>query len=474
LVGDPDDGVRRAALRAICELPDPRLVPVLLEALGSARTRIRAGSALVAIGDPAVDPLLSLLDDPATARPIRLEIPRLLRRIPSERAYRRLRELVTHPDEHLRLRVLGALSHLRTGVGHPPWGVSDVAEVVERELRDGYQRMAVWARAVGEQPQLLAETMRFRERRAVRRILRALELRYDRATLKLVRSSLERADRRANAIEVLDTMLGSRLRLLVLPFLDDAPDSEKVARARDLVGDVPDLESFLHAQCGDENPYVAAVAFAALAARPSDAVAARAETALGHDDPLVREAAAEALARVAPARAVELLAPVAHDPDPMVAGRVQHLLHALPDLENLHMHSTLEKVLLLKSASVFSQVPSEDLAPLARVAEEVTYEDGEVICSEGQLGSELYVVVSGQVGVTRTGQKLATLGAGEAFGEMAVLDEGPRSATVTSIGETTVLAIGSEEFYEILHEQVEIAEGVIRMLSARLREANPG
>ena len=55
---------------------------------------------------------------------------------------------------------------------------------------------------------------------------------------------------------------------------------------------------------------------------------------------------------------------------------------------------------------------------------------------------------------------------------MAVLDEVPRSATATAAQEAEVLRIGSEEFYEILHEQVEIAEGVIRMLTRRLREAD--
>jgi CRP-like cAMP-binding protein len=53
-----------------------------------------------------------------------------------------------------------------------------------------------------------------------------------------------------------------------------------------------------------------------------------------------------------------------------------------------------------------------------------------------------------------------------------VLDEMPRSATATALEETEILRIGSEEFYEILHEQVEIAEGVIRMLTRRLREAD--
>jgi CRP-like cAMP-binding protein len=75
------------------------------------------------------------------------------------------------------------------------------------------------------------------------------------------------------------------------------------------------------------------------------------------------------------------------------------------------------------------------------------------------------------VGILRGDQQVAVLGPGEAFGEMAVLQGEPRSASATALEDTEVLWVGSEEFYEILHEQVEIAEGVIRMLSGRLREA---
>jgi CRP-like cAMP-binding protein len=56
---------------------------------------------------------------------------------------------------------------------------------------------------------------------------------------------------------------------------------------------------------------------------------------------------------------------------------------------------------------------------------------------------------------------------------MAVLDAGPRSATVVADEETEALRIGSEEFYEVLHEQVELAEGVIRVLTQRLRTTTP-
>ncbi|MBZ0118243.1 MAG: cyclic nucleotide-binding domain-containing protein, partial [Sandaracinaceae bacterium] len=136
------------------------------------------------------------------------------------------------------------------------------------------------------------------------------------------------------------------------------------------------------------------------------------------------------------------------------------------------MRTTLEKVLLLKGASLFARVSSEDLMPLAVAADERTYAKGETIVREGEVGDALFVILHGRVSVLRGGSRLATLGPGETVGEMAVLDAEPRSATVRADEETAVLVIASEDFYEVLREQVEIAEGVIRTLTRRLREAN--
>ena len=136
------------------------------------------------------------------------------------------------------------------------------------------------------------------------------------------------------------------------------------------------------------------------------------------------------------------------------------------------MYSTVEKILFLKSAPVFEHVSGEDLAALARVAEVETYGPGEAIFREGEMGDALFVIVRGRVRIESGGQLLATLDGGESCGETAVLDEVPRNASAIAAEPAEVLRIGSEEFYEILHEQVEIAEGVIRMLTRRLREAD--
>lgn len=133
------------------------------------------------------------------------------------------------------------------------------------------------------------------------------------------------------------------------------------------------------------------------------------------------------------------------------------------------MLSTVEKVLFLKSIELFSQIPGEDLAQVAIIATEETRERGEEIFAEGEDGDALYLVVDGKVRVHREDRVIADLGERECFGEMAILDASPRSATVTSLENCHLMKISREDFQEILSEKPEIAMGIIRVLTSRLR-----
>lgn len=136
------------------------------------------------------------------------------------------------------------------------------------------------------------------------------------------------------------------------------------------------------------------------------------------------------------------------------------------------MISTVEKVLFLKSVDLFSRIPGEDLAQIAGIAQEVNFEKGELIIQEGEVGDSMYLIIEGEVMVHRLTQELTRLGEKESFGEMALLDNEPRSATVTAVSDVTCLKIEREEFYELMSEKIEIAHGIIHILTQRLREAN--
>lgn len=136
------------------------------------------------------------------------------------------------------------------------------------------------------------------------------------------------------------------------------------------------------------------------------------------------------------------------------------------------MISTVEKVLFLKSVDLFSLIAGEDLAQVATIAQEVSFEAGEVILQEGEIGDSLFLIIEGEVQVHRLQKEIARLGERQSFGEMAILDDEPRSASVTSLSDVVCLKIAREEFFELMSEKMEIAHGIIRILTGRLRRAN--
>ncbi|MFT3836444.1 MAG: cyclic nucleotide-binding domain-containing protein [Myxococcaceae bacterium] len=135
------------------------------------------------------------------------------------------------------------------------------------------------------------------------------------------------------------------------------------------------------------------------------------------------------------------------------------------------MLSTVEKVLFLKSIDLFSQIPGEDLAQVALISSEETREQNEEIFAEGESGDALYLVIDGKVRVHKQDRVIAELGERECFGEMAILDAAPRSATVTSLTDASLLKITRDDFQEIMTEKPEIAMGIIKVLTRRLRDA---
>jgi CRP-like cAMP-binding protein len=132
--------------------------------------------------------------------------------------------------------------------------------------------------------------------------------------------------------------------------------------------------------------------------------------------------------------------------------------------------STVEKVLFLKSIDLFSQIPGEDLVRVAQIAEEIDFEPKEAIMTEGEIGDSMYLIVDGRVQVYKGSRLVVELGERECVGEMAILDSEPRSATVRALTQVAALKIEREDFYDLMTEKQEIAQGIIKVLTRRLRQ----
>lgn len=104
------------------------------------------------------------------------------------------------------------------------------------------------------------------------------------------------------------------------------------------------------------------------------------------------------------------------------------------------------------------------------------YTDGETIIRQGEVGDRMFVVQEGKARVTREvdgrAVHIATLKAGDIFGEMAIFEKAPRSATVTAEGSVTVLSIDKAGFLRRVHEDPSLAYRILQQLSRRIRDAN--
>ncbi len=133
------------------------------------------------------------------------------------------------------------------------------------------------------------------------------------------------------------------------------------------------------------------------------------------------------------------------------------------------MYSLIEKVLILKKSSLFSETPDDALAEVAQILKETSYPARQLIIEKGAPGSSMYLVAAGKVRVFDGGRTINYLEEGDVFGEMAVLDPSPRSASVEAVVDTDLLEIDQVQLYELVESRNEVARGIIQVLSRHLR-----
>ena len=141
------------------------------------------------------------------------------------------------------------------------------------------------------------------------------------------------------------------------------------------------------------------------------------------------------------------------------------------------MPDLFDRLILLKQSSIFSMVMTDDLRVVAQSMEKQQFFAGDRIFETGDQGDHLYIIVSGKVGISLESESsgtscIATLAAGDCFGEMNLLDDLPRSATAEVIEDTTLLSLEKTRLRGLIQSYPDMSVGMLRSLSLRLREAN--
>ena len=127
------------------------------------------------------------------------------------------------------------------------------------------------------------------------------------------------------------------------------------------------------------------------------------------------------------------------------------------------------KIDLIKRAPLFAKLPKKHLAEIAQLADELDLPEGKELTREGAPGREFFVLIDGEADVRRKGRKINTMKAGDFFGEIALVDRGPRTATVTTTAPSRCLVLGPRQFQNVLHQDADITNSVMKALAVRVR-----
>jgi hypothetical protein len=447
LLADEHPEVRRAALRAAGRRRDERFIPRILDHLAEPKYRSDAARALSEAGDKASLPLARALLDPARPVALRTRIAQLTRRLPSFKHRDALWQAYESGAGQLRQVALEALGALQYRVKESD--APAVARSIEAEVRESAWKLGVLRDVEGDSSlQSLSGSLREEIAQSRERVFHLLSFLYDRKTVISSRDNLNSSskERRAYAAEILEVTLSQELKELALPLLDHSSPEDCLSRlsrrfpqTRRETADT--LAEILRASNGNVRNWTRACAIYGVSKLGAD----------GFSSELTR---------------------LTDDPSPLVSETARWAAN-LPEVTDSsngsHPMLTIEKVLLLKGVSMFSATSEDTLADVASVLEEVELRPGELVFSKGDPGQSMYIVVSGRVRIFDGAKTINYLGEQEIFGELALLDPEPRSASVESAEETRLFRLDRDTLFELMTDNVGVVSGIMQVLCKRLR-----
>jgi len=447
LVRDPEVAVCHDAMRAVGRSGLTELTPLLLDRFDDPQYRQAAAEALSAFRSQIDDRLLDFLEDESRALDARIRIPALLLSDTHQSTVDRLWKALPDLEPGLRYHGLKTLNKLHRNRPDLDFGHIDPSTFVSMELREAARYFV----ASEERPReddhtdLFQSLLEQRCREAAERAVRALGLELSQEDLYAAFTALtaSRDLDRQRGFELLDALLPQSYRTWFDPLLN--PDADEDSRA--------------------------------------ETVASRFA--------LDRAAWSEELRRMARHEGDAWLSILAHRecggtgfPDHLTPEKLQSSLLAdagldcritIPTVEDEFM-DVVEHGEVLKKTKIFRSLRVEDIASIAALTEEVSFDAGDVLFEESAPGKELFVVSKGRVRASKGGRVLFEAGRGESVGSLSLLDGLPTDYQAKAIEDTVALRLEREPFTKLLKDRGQAVMAVIQYLTGVVRglNENPG
>lgn len=449
LLQDESVNVRKAALRAAGYLDNRKLWQSVIEGLTTLATREVAVKALLRAKESAFPALETVYADKQQSPKLRREIIHLYGRVKSKQAISLLLKKLSEPDRTLRYEILWSLYLC----GYQAF--EKEKEVIERlmieEVFYGVRVMSVVKdlQETDELGMLLTSLNYELDKTRLRMFLLLTAIYPAELIMKIWNNFIETStEKRDLALELLDNTVHKEHKAIVLPLMEMTQQSQSHLP---LIASADPLEWVTEIVT---QPYV-------------------------WNNNWLRTCAIDSLSSLlSPEEIHNLLTPLLSDSDELIRETALYILNTLDptvlvvNLNNrLNAYPTIEKVKILKTVSIFSEIPDEILAEVVPFLEGVELQAGQTVFYKGDLGTSMYVIVDGLLRVHDGDTTLAELGKGHIFGEFSALDPEPRTASVTTIQPSYLFQLSQEELNILIEGHIEVAKGIIQILCQRLRNS---
>jgi AAA family ATP:ADP antiporter len=450
LMFDPDLSVARAAIQSARRLPttDFLFVPPLVSLMRNRLLKPAAREVLVSYGDDVVDTLAYFLRDTDEDIWIRRHVPSTLALIPTQRSLDVLLTALEDGDGFVRFKAGAAIERVLRDSPSLKLDRGAIERQVLQEALRAFNALTLHHnlfRSGGLDPTLLlARALEQKYERAINRIFRLLGLLHSSGDIGAVRQALRAPDARlrSGALEYLDNLLAGDVRKRVMLLLEEMPVTERVKRGNTIFRTrVREVEDTVAQLVHDEDQVLAALAMQLVERRQMWSLAPDLEHALEHRDPrhwyVFEEASWVLAASRMPTerRRASWLEPL---PAPELADRIR-------------------TIQLFKFASV------DELFRIADLGKQVRHEAGSTLYSEGHPPESLQFLLDGTV-TSSSGGSSVDIAAPAPLAFEAVLEGSPMKVTIRATETAISLSLTTEEFLSLLSENVEIAQGLFRML----------
>jgi ATP:ADP antiporter, AAA family len=460
LLLDNEPKVRTTAIKTSIKRNSPEVINLLIENLASPVYSNQATNALVLIGPDTLAALESAFYRSGQNTQVMLKIIQVMGRIGGQRVKELLWNKIDYPNKVVVSQVLLSLgeSGFKAGISQ----ITRIKYAIEADIADIRWNLSAIQEVDGDGfgPQIKS-ALRWEIQNDIEHIYMLLAMLYDTRSIQLVKENIDSgtADGITYAVELLDVFLSEQLKQRVIPILDDLTEVERINRLEDYFPRVRldsklVLKFIINRDFTQSNRWTKACVINQIGIQKIRDFKLDLIAQMFNPDFLIREVSAKALHEISPE---------------------EYQIHrkrlgdgSRKELDDLIIHNKrmtlFDQILFFQKQPLFENIPGITLSYIADISEEIHMKEAETLVLDERSNNNFYLIRSGAINLYQRGVFVSNFSAGQFVGEMLGMPTFVNTNILIASGESVILKFNKDQFYELLSDNVRLADKVIEFI----------